>query len=274
MNVSAEAQQVGRRADNSEWMDRAVRVGLMCYGVVHLVLAWLTLQLVFGGGGGNASNKGALQQLAQNGLGRFFLYVAAVGFLALVVWQALEAIWGHRDEEGGKRVLKRVVSVGKVVLYGYLAFSAFKTAIGSSSGGGGGTEGLTAKLMKLPAGPLLVGLVGVGVVVTAGFLAYRGWKEKFRSKLDSAGKTGRDGRAYILLGKIGYIAKGVALAVIGALFLYAALTHDPDKSAGLDQALHKILQQPFGGPILVVIAIGFAGYGLFCFAWARHLDRS
>jgi hypothetical protein len=38
-------------------------------------------------------------------------------------------------------------------------------------------------------------------------------------------------------------------------------------------ALHKILQQPYGGPVLVVVALGFAGYGVFCFAWARHLDR-
>ncbi|MEO5710621.1 MAG: DUF1206 domain-containing protein [Nocardioidaceae bacterium] len=273
MNVSAEAEQAGRRADDSEWMDRAVQVGLVSYGVVHLVLAWLTLQLVFGGGGGSASNQGAVQQLAQNGFGRFMLWVAAFGFVALVVWQALEAALGHRDEDGGKRVLKRVISGVKVVIYGTLALSSFKAAAGSSSGGGG-TDGMTAKIMKLPAGPFLVGLVGLVVIVVAGFLAYRGWKEKFRSKLDAEGKTGKEGRAYILLGKIGYIAKGVALAVVGILFLYAAISHDSSKSGGLDQALHKVLQQPFGGVILVVIAIGFVGYGLFCFAWARHLDRA
>ena len=272
MNTSTQAEQAGRRADNSDWMDRAVRVGLVSYGVVHLVLAWLTLQLVIGSGGGSASNKGALQELAQNNIGLFFLYVAGVGFLALVAWQALEAIWGHRDEDGGKRVLKRSISGGKVVLYGYLAFSCFKTAIGSSSSGGG-TEGMTAQVMQLPAGPVIVGLIGVGVLVTAGFLVYRGWKEKFRSKLDAQGKTGKDGKAYVLAGKIGYIAKGVALAVIGLLFLYAAFSQDAQKSGGLDQALHKVLQQPLGGPVLVVIAIGFACYGVFCFAWARHLDR-
>lgn len=272
MNVSIQAEQAGRRADNSEWMDRAVRVGLVSYGVVHLILAWLTFQLAFGNGGGNASSQGALAQLAQNSVGRVSLYVVAVGFVALVVWQGLEAIWGHRDEDGGKRVLKQVTSGAKVVIYGSLAVTAFKTASGSSSSKGG-TDTMTAKVMGMPGGPVLVGLLGVGVIAVAGFLAYRGWKEKFRSKLDTEGKTGRDGRAYILFGKVGYIAKGVALAVIGALFLYAAATHDPKKSAGLDQALHKVLQQPFGAPILVVIALGFACYGLFCFAWARHLDR-
>lgn len=272
MNMSAHAVRAGRRADASDLMDHAVRVGLVSYGVVHLILAWLAVRLAFGDHGGSASSQGALHQLSQSTAGRISLYVVAVGFLALVVWQALEALWGHRDEDGGKRVLKRVTSGAKVVIYGSLALTAFKTATGSSSGGSG-TEGLTAKLMGMPGGPLLVGAVGIGVVVVAGFLVHRGWKEKFRSKLDVNGKTGKDGRAYVLFGKLGYLSKGVAVAVVGLLFLYAAFTHDANKSGGLDQALHKVLQQPFGAPVLVVIALGFACYGLFCFAWARHLDR-
>ncbi len=118
MNVTAEAELAGRRADDSEWMDHAVRVGLVSYGVVHLILAWLAVRLAFGDDGGQASGGGAIHQLAQNTVGRISLYVVAVGFLALLVWQALEAIWGHRDEDGGKRALKRVTSAGKVVLYG------------------------------------------------------------------------------------------------------------------------------------------------------------
>ena len=44
MNVAAGAQQAKaktQRADDSEWMDHAVRVGLVSYGVVHLLIAWL-----------------------------------------------------------------------------------------------------------------------------------------------------------------------------------------------------------------------------------------
>ena len=215
MNASTHAEQAGRRADNSEWMDHAVRVGLVSYGVVHLVLAWLTLQLVFGGGGGSASNQGALQELAQNNLGLFFLYVAGVGFLALVVWQALEAIWGHRDEDGGKRVLKRrhlrrqggalrqpratALQDRHRVLVERRRHRRHHRA----------ADGAARRDRSSSA------LVGVGILVVAGFLVYRGWKEKFRSKLEVEGKTGKDGRAYVLLGKIGYIAKGVALAVVG-----------------------------------------------------------
>ncbi len=272
MDVTTQAEQAGRQADNSAWMDHAVRLGLVSYGVVHLLIAWLALRLAFGDSGGSASSQGALHQLGKTPPGLVSLYVVAVGFVALVVWQLLEAIWGHRDEEGATRLRKRLTSAAKAVLYGSLAVTAFKTATGSSSSNGG-TDGLTARLMRLPAGPLLVGAVGVGVLAVAGFLMHRGVSEGFRSKLDSEGETGKDGRVYVLLGKAGYIGKSAALAVVGGLFLYAAVTHDPQKSAGLDQALHKVLQEPFGAPLLVVIALGFACFGLFCFAWARHLNR-
>jgi len=41
----------------------------------------------------------------------------------------------------------------------------------------------------------------------------------------------------VWLGTVGYVAKGMAVAVIGVLFLYAAITHQPKSSGGLDQAL-------------------------------------
>jgi hypothetical protein len=273
MDVSTQAEQTGRRADESTAMDTAVRVGLVSYGIVHLIIAWLAVRLVLGDGSGSASSQGALQQLASTAVGRVSLYVVAVGFLALVLWQALEAVWGHRDEDGGKRILKRVVSAAKVVLYASLAFSALRTATGSSSGNGG-TDGITARLMQLPGGPLLVAAVGAGVLAVAGFLAYRGLAEEFRSKLQPDGQTGKDGRAYVLCGKIGYVGKAVALAIVGALFLYAAATQDAEKSGGLDVALRKLLAEPLGGPMLLLVALGFACYGVFCFAWARHLDRT
>ena len=81
-------------------MDQAVRVGLVSYGVVHLLLAWLAVRLAFGDGGGNASSQGALHQLARTSVGRLSLYVVAAGFVALMAWQALEALWGHRDRTG------------------------------------------------------------------------------------------------------------------------------------------------------------------------------
>ena len=68
-------------------------------------------------------------------------------------------------------------------------------------------------------------------------------------------------------------AKGIAIAIVGGLFIYAAITHEPQKSGGLDQALRTVLEQPFGPFLLGVIAVGIICYGLFCFARARHLSK-
>ncbi|HET6652932.1 MAG TPA: DUF1206 domain-containing protein [Nocardioides sp.] len=259
--------------DHDDALDVGVRVGLVSYGIVHLLMAWLALQLVFGDREGNVSGSGALRQLAGTELGRISLYVVGAGFVALVVWQLFEAAAGHRDEEGAKRAGKRVVSLSRAVIYGALGWGALRIAVGGQSGGGKSTDSLTARLMSLPFGVILVALVGAVIVGIAIGLAWNGWREKFLDMLDSSGHTGKDGQTYRWFGKAGYISKGVAFAVVGGLFLYAAWTHDPDKSGGLDQALLQLLEQPFGPALLALVAAGIACFGLFCFAWARHLDR-
>lgn len=264
-------QRVGN-VDRDDALDVGVRVGLVSYGVVHLLIAWLAFQLAFGDREGKVSSGGALHQLAGSPVGQISLYVVAGGLAALCIWQGIEAAVGHRDEDGVKRTWKRILSAGKVVIYAVVAYGALQTALGSG-GGGKGTDTWTAKLMDLPFGVILVGLVGVGILVYAGVMVHRGWKEKFLKKLGGSGYSRNESKAYRWSGKAGYISKGVAAAVVGLFFGYAALTHDADKSAGLDRALLEVLQQPFGPFLLAAIAVGIACYGLFCFAWARHLDR-
>ena len=273
MDITANAHQVGRRTNNSDWLDRGVRVGLAAYGLVHLVIAYLALQIAFSGTSSHsATSKGALDELANTGVGLAALYVVAVGMFALVVWQGLEAAIGHRSEDGGRRTFKRVASGAKAVIYAGVGVSALKTATGAGSRSKG-THTMTAQLMALPFGPLLVGAVGLVIIGVAVYLARRGWKEKFLKRLDGEGRTGADGQAYRTFGKVGYIAKGVALAIVGGLFLWAAVSHDAQHSGGLDQALRELQNAPYGTVLLAAVAVGIACYGLFCFAWARHLRR-
>jgi hypothetical protein len=101
----------------------------------------------------------------------------------------------------------------------------------------------------------------------------RGWTEKFMENLDARGSSGDTGKAYRIIGKVGYIAKGIAFILIGGLFVVAAITHEAKKSGNLDQALQTLLGYPFGQVLLILIAAGIACYGVFCFARARHLSR-
>jgi hypothetical protein len=269
-DLTDQAEQLGRRANRSTWTDRAVRVGMVAYGIVHLTIAWLGIQLAFGNHSGSASRNGALNQLAQQPFGRIVVWVVAIGMFLLVLWKLLEAFIDSTLEDGAKKVLKPATNIGKAIVYGTLGVSAVHVAMGSKSKSK--TSDYTAKLMDQPFGRWLVGIVGLAIIGYGAYLAYRGWSEKFLEHLDPQGRSGDAGKAYKLFGKLGYIAKGIAIAVIGVLFGYAAIDHKAKKSGGLDQALHKVLHQPFGPVLLFVISVGIGCYGLFCFARARHLS--
>jgi hypothetical protein len=268
------ARQLGREADRSDWVDHAGRVGLVAYGVMHLLIAWLALQLAFGDRQESASAQGAMHELASQPFGDVLVWAIAIGLFLLTLWQAIEALFGHRDLSGGKRARKRLASGAKAVIYAALGVSALRIATGSSSTSSEKeTDSWTARLMDLPAGQLLVGAVGLVILGIGGYFVVRAWTEKYAEELTTEGKTGKAGTAYLWFGKIGYTAKGIAFGIVGALFGYAALTHDPHKSGGLDQALTELLDQPFGPFLLAAVAAGIGCYGLFCFARARHISH-
>ncbi len=281
-DIDGAADRVADRAEQSDVLDILVRGGLVAYGVVHLLIAWLGIQIAFGETSKNASSSGAMQTLARQPLGEVLVWAVGIGLVILVIWRLLEAWQLYQSEDGKEQVLKPLGKLIKAVIYGAIALSAFQVATSSGGGGKGGgkggggggssTDGYTAQLMQMTAGPFLVGAVGVAVIGYACYLVHRGWTEKFLEDLD--GSHGPEaGKAYKWIGKVGYLAKGAAIAVIGGLFVWAAITHDPKKSGGLDQALQEVRDQPFGQVLLIAISLGIACYGLFAFARARHLSR-
>lgn len=270
--VAGQADRARSTAANSEWLDRAVRFGLVVYGVVYLVLAWLAIQLAMGDFEGKATTKGAVAQLAEQPFGTFLIVLVAIGMFLLVLWRVFDLFLGHGEDDGADLWKHRASDLLKAILYGSVCWAAISVLM-HKGGGGSGAKDFSAKILGLPGGPLILGLVGAAIIVYGGSQILMAWNEKFQKKLATEGKTGEAGKAYLLFGKIGYIAKGIAIGLVGALFVYAAFTQDPQKSGSTDKALHKLLQQPFGPWMLGALAVGIACYGLFQFARARHLAR-
>jgi Domain of Unknown Function (DUF1206) len=69
-------------------------------------------------------------------------------------------------------------------------------------------------------------------------------------------------RARALLARLGFAARGVLYAVIGLLAVEIALGQ-PSTSADQTGALETVAAHPFGHVILVVLAVGLAGYALW-----------
>ena len=272
-DIVESASKAGREVRSSDWMDYAVRFGLITYGVVHLLIAWLSIQLALGDRKESVSGSGALSELVTQPFGRTMVWLVAAGMALLVVWRLIEFVAGHRGEDGADLWRHRGADALKAGIYGALGYAALSVAHGGGSGGDKKEEAITARLMDQSWGVWIVGVIGLAVIGYGLGLIYRGLSESYREHLEAEGKSGDLGKAYLLLGKVGYVAKGIAIGVVGSLFGWAALTHDPDKSGGLDDALRTVLDQPYGPLMLGAIAVGIACYGLFCFARARHLSR-
>src|SRR4051812_50136494 len=89
------ARNVSQRLRRTRGYRILVAVGLVSYGVVYLLIAWIALRIAWGGGG-DASQQGALRTLARTGAGPVLLAGDPARALPLGPWQGGGAALGKR----------------------------------------------------------------------------------------------------------------------------------------------------------------------------------
>lgn len=260
-----DAPDAVRRAQNSDAVRSLARGGYVASGVLHLLVGWLAVQLALGRPAGQADGSGAFRMLAQMPGGDVVLWAVAVGFAALAVWQLATAFVGVPNTK--HQAAARAKSIAKSVLYGVLAATGVRNAQGTG-GSGSSEESMTAGVLSMPGGIWLVGVAGLIIVAVGAYHVVKGARKKFLRDLTGTG--GSSVRPVVVrLGQAGYVAKGIALGVVGGLVVAAAVTTDPSQAGGLDEALRTMRDQPFGMALLLVIGLGIAAFGGYSFARAR-----
>lgn len=241
-------------AGDNPVIEKGARLGFAASGVLHLLLAWVAVRLVWFGAAQEADQGGALATIAGSPVGSVILWLCVVGFVLLAVWQVSDAVV-RRD------TTDRLKAAGKAVVYlalGWTAFSVVQTGSDSDQ-----ASSMTATLMGQPYGPLLVGLIGVGILGVAVYHVVKGVKRTFLRDLRE-----HPGTWTVRAGQLGYVAKGVALGLVGGLFVAGAMSRTA-QDAGLDEALRSLLGLPMGSVLLTLVALGLAAYGVYSFARAR-----
>jgi hypothetical protein len=269
-SMAGSARRTAGRARNSSVLVTLTRGGFLGYGLLHLAVAWLALQIAFGHSDEEGSQSGAFQLLSHQPLGRPLLVVIAVGLLAMAIWQLLEALIGHRDETGRRRVAERVFSAARTVIYAVLAWTAWKVQAGAPTSSAAQQRQATAGVLAHPAGRVLVALAALVVVAVGIGLVVYGAKRMFERRLRTGQMSYSTRRLVTGLGRVGYIAKGVAFGIAGLLVFGAALKKDAANSTGLDGALHTLAGKPYGQLLLIAVAAGFAAFGAYCFFQSRY----
>ena len=270
MSVVTSARRAVIRAGNSTWLEVLTRIGLAGYGVLHLAVAWLAVQIAIGRPATEGDQSGAFRVLVAQPLGQVLVWVIAIGLVAMALWQLIEAAVGHLDDRGTRRIVERAVSFARTVIYLALAVTAYRVVSGAPTSNAAQQQKATAGLLGWPAGPWLVGLVGVIVTAVGLVVAAYGIRKEFEKRLKRSQMRRRTRSALVLAGQIGYAVKGLAYAIVGVLLVVAAVAYDPGRSTGLDGALRTLATRPFGELLLLTVALGLAVFGVYCFGQARY----
>lgn len=259
------AKSAARTARRSTAFRRIARAGYVVLGVVHVIIGVIAVSIAMGARG-DADQDGAMEQLRSSPIGGLLLWGAAIGLAALAVWQ-VGAAFLATDPTSAKKWAKRAKLAGIALAYLVLATMAVIYAVGGRAESEDTTRTLSAGVLAAPGGEILLVIVGLGVIAVGIGFVVGGLTRGFEKTIDLPHGATRPG--VVAFGVVGFIAKGIAIAVTGGLFVAAALTQDPTKAAGMDAALHGIAVLPLGQLMLWIVGAGLVIYGLFCFMRAR-----
>jgi len=261
-------------ARTSNWLETLSRAGYAAKGCIYVVIGVLATRAAFGASGQTTGSKGAIYEIASQPFGRLMLRILSIGLFGYVIWRFIQA-WKDPDNKGtdAKGIATRLGYAVSGVAYLGLAIMAGSIALqlGASGGGGGGSkQEWTAKLMSMPFGQFLVGLVGFIVLIVAGVNFYRAATAKFMNKVN-AGELSQNVRKWVKrIGQFGLSARGVTFSIIAFFLMVAAYQADPNETKGLSGAMQTLAEQAYGPWLLGLVALGMVAYGIYCFVNARY----
>mmetsp|Transcript_2115 Transcript_2115/g.4905 ORF Transcript_2115/g.4905 Transcript_2115/m.4905 type:complete len:279 (-) Transcript_2115:407-1243(-) len=252
------------------------RVGFAMRAVLFALIGIVTLYIGCGTGkSGTASQRGALQMLADSPGGYVILLLVVIGFIGYGLWLLSMAIRGTHKKSGCKAVLFRIENLVKAIIHFALAAVAANMLAnsGSSSGSSGSMRKTwTGKLMQSTGGRFLLALIGVIFIIIAIAQFVKAWKAKFMEGMGIEALQGRKRKFILIAGRVGYAARGLIFALVGAGIVIAAATSDASEAKGIDGTLREVASYPGGKAVLIFMAIGFwcfAAFQIACACWAR-----
>jgi hypothetical protein len=249
----------------------AARVGYAAHGVVYAVLGVLALLTAFGEASGKLTDsRGALEAIGEQPFGTALLWATSVGLLCYALWSAVRAVLDpeHKGSDG-KGTLKRVGYAFTSFTHFALSVYAAQLAYGSSRSSGG-TRTWVAKLLDLPFGQALIGLVGAIAIGFGLQQIHAALKGKVGHQYASAPLGPRVHRISKRVARVGVFARGLVFPVIGASLMFAALRNNAGEAEGFGEALGAFAGGPFGMFTLTFVAAGLFAYGVHMFFIARY----
>jgi hypothetical protein len=185
-------------------------------------------------------------------------------------------LWWHGLLDREHRVRTAVViskCLAKALVYAVLGVTALLFAVGLEYEADDRLQDLTDETLDVPGGTVLVVAVALGVIAVGVYMLVRGVTGGFMRDIDLPAAPDRWEPLIEHVGRVGYVAKGIAFGLVGVLLWQAAMSADVRTATGLDGAMTAIAGISAGPWLLTAVAIGFAAFGVYALARARYPDR-
>lgn len=248
LSESKDTQPNGAPVDLAPWLRWVGHGGYVAEGIVYVLIGTLALVAALEPSQPNGA-RGAFAKLAAAPFGHAMLALLALGLAAFVLWQAVLGILDPEHRRNRRTFKRRAVRVGCLLngaLHAVLVAEAAWLLLGFGAGPDGGRSQAvwTARAMALPLGRWVIAASGVGIAIFGLFQLYRAVS---RSKIERADQTHTKLRGIIIvLGTVGFLARGVLFGLIGVLLIDAARRYDTADATGIAGALAALRRQEYG----------------------------
>ena len=256
------------------FVKKLAEFGFYTKGFLFIVIGVLAILVALGDRGGKlADPTGALTIIAQFTFGKILLVIFIVGAFGHGAWNILR---GAADvDNAGKNwqgIIKRGIAVGVGLFYFFLAWTAWSivVSVGVEVQNGTVQKTLTAIILALPRGSVLVFLIGLLVVGAGVSECYRGITGKFQEDFRLRELRGGKRKIVTVLGALSFTARAVIFGLMGYFFITAAIESDANVAVGIDGALLALAQSYYGKILLFIAATGVICHGVLSLYEARY----
>jgi hypothetical protein len=264
------AQEIVERRPK-QWIERLARFGYAAKGVVYGLVGVLAFLAAVNWGGQATSSEGAFLTVASQPFGKVLLILIALGLIGYVVWQFVQAAIDPEHNDSGWHTLGRRLSYAAGgMVYGGLVMFALRVVFNQPTNGSDASGQQAAMLLSQPFGQWLVGAMGAAFLSYGCFYFYRAYATHFRRHLNLASMSAKEVMWSTRIGRFGMVAKGIVAIIMGYFFIQAGISADPNQAKNTEGALQTLQQQPYGGWLMGLVALGLVAYGIHMGVQARY----
>src|SRR5665647_1964 len=267
--INGSGPQTSNNAALSKTFETLARLGYAARGIIYFVIGLLAVLLAVGYGGKTTDQQGAISLIGTQPAGQILLGLVLIGLVCYSLWGLIRAIFNpfHQGHDA-KGFAVRIGYLVSAAAYGLLVIPTYALISGGAQPAQTGAQQgqiqqYIAKILVIPFGQLLVGIIGIILILVGLMQFFQGLSSGFDRRIHLTKLNSAQLKRVRFLGRLGTVARGIVFALIGLFIVIAAYTANSQQIKGFDSTLTYIVQQPYGRWLLGVIALGLISLGLY-----------